>query len=134
VRELEGQRDSESSDKTLSSGPSQSHLASPSNAEPQQPQPPDWTTLKELGTYVRDDDGYTLYMGASSGVAFTAKVMHDVYGNEQPPDNSFFRIFAIDDTTSGKWLAESDQLLWQVRNTIGKIPLIVLTKPLNQCI
>jgi len=77
--------------------------------------PPDWTTLRELGSHVVDEDGLSRYMGPSSGVGFVAMVMQELFQNDVPEDSDFHGLFALDDSTRQKWLADADVLLWQVR-------------------
>ncbi|KAF2763607.1 hypothetical protein EJ03DRAFT_68530 [Teratosphaeria nubilosa] len=116
VRELEGQRDSAlpSNSGTTPSEQSQANTPRPQTTNPPNQGIPDWTTLKELGTHVRDEEGFDRYMGASSGIAFTAKVMQAIYaGSQQPADKDFFGLFDLNDSTRARWLAESDVLLWQ---------------------
>ena len=62
---------------------------------------PDFLTLRELGTHVTDEDGFSRYMGPSSGVAFTAKVLEELLGDDQPSDTDFYSLFNLDDLTRG---------------------------------
>ena len=75
---------------------------------------PDWTVLRELGTHVIDEDGFSRYMGPSSGVGFSAKVLQEVLDDDQPPDPDFYSLFSLDDFAKGKDLEDADYLLWQV--------------------
>ncbi|KAH9824580.1 Fungal specific transcription factor domain [Teratosphaeria destructans] len=60
----------------------------------------------------------SLHGCASSGIAFTATVMHAIYaGRQQPADQDFFGLFDLNDSTRARWLADSDGWLWQARPT-----------------
>ncbi|KAI7512522.1 hypothetical protein KC347_g2405 [Hortaea werneckii] len=76
---------------------------------------PDFLTLRELGTHVTDEDGFSRYMGPSSGVAFTAKVLEEMLGDDQPSDTDFYSLFNLDDLTRGQHLADADAMLWQIQ-------------------
>lgn len=57
-------------------------------------------------------------MGPSSGVGFTARVLHEVLDeDDQPTDREFYSLFNLDDFTRSQMLAEADTLLWQVTPT-----------------
>lgn len=76
---------------------------------------PDWTTLRELGSHVVDEEGYSHYMGPSSGIGFVAMVIHELLPDDALEDADFHSLFALDGSTRRKWLADSDTLLWQGR-------------------
>ena len=40
-------------------------------------------------------------MGPSSGVAFTAKVLEEILGDDQPSDTDFYSLFNLDDLVRG---------------------------------
>lgn len=75
---------------------------------------PDWTVLKELGTHVIDEDGFTRYMGPSSGVAFAARILQEIMDDDQPADQDYYSLFSIDDFSRARALAATDHLLWEV--------------------
>jgi len=81
---------------------------------------PDWTTLRELGSHVFDEEGYSHYMGPSSGIGFVAMVIHELLPDDALEDADFHSLFALDGSTRRKWLADSDTLLWQGR--LEKLP------------
>lgn len=74
-------------------------------------------------------------MGPSSGVAFTAKVLEEILGDDQPSDTDFYSLFNLDDLTRGmsifgghvivveltdvvllgQHLADADAMLWQIQ-------------------
>lgn len=75
---------------------------------------PDWSVLRELGTHVVDEDGFTRYMGPSSGVGFAAKVLQEILDNDQPPDPEFYCLFSLDDFARSRALEAADYLLWEI--------------------
>lgn len=122
VRQLEGQQEN-----SWQKGPSSKDspyaeetlrkIGSPANGQPSRSFHglPDFLTLRELGTHVTDEDGFSRYMGPSSGVAFTAKVLEEVLQDDQPSDTDFYSLFNLDDLTRGRLLADADSMLWQVQ-------------------
>lgn len=95
VRQLEGKVESEKSpEEQLPQGgdgprdPSQAgtHTDSPEGAS-KRPNKPDLTVLQELGTHVIDEDGFSRYMGPSSGIGFSAQVLQEVV--DEVSDESF---------------------------------------------
>ena len=85
-----------------------------SNDHPKRQILPEWTVLRELGTHVIDEDGFSRYMGPSSGLGFSAMVLQAILDNNQPPDPEFYRLFSVDDFARGRALQQADTLLWQV--------------------
>ena len=121
IRQLEGQRESEWSPQASSSRHSpygESHLRSTgsvsSNDHPKRQNLPDWTILRELGTHVIDEDGFSRYMGPSSGVGFSAKVLQEILDDDQPADPDFYSLFSLDDFSRSRALEAADSLLWEI--------------------
>lgn len=75
---------------------------------------PDWTVLKELGMHVVDEDGFSRYMGPSSGVGFSVMALEEILGKEAPARPDFNGLFTIDDFTRGKALEQADYILWEL--------------------
>lgn len=123
VRQLEGEKDNEwgsrkrsQSDESPYTDASVRKVGSSAVGSTSSPHGlPDWTTLRELGSHVVDEEGYSRYMGPSSGVGFVAMVIQEILPDDTPEDADFHSLFALDDSTRHKWLADSDMLLWQVR-------------------
>ncbi|KAF2484144.1 fungal-specific transcription factor domain-containing protein [Neohortaea acidophila] len=123
IRQLEGQRDSAWSPQASDSRNSpygkarlqsiDSSSQSP-GGHPKKRSLPDWTVLKELGTHVIDEDGFTRYMGPSSGVGFAARILQEIMDDDQPADQDYYSLFSIDDFSRARALAATDQLLWEV--------------------
>lgn len=61
-----------------------------------------------------DEDGFTRYMGPSSGVGFAAKVLQEILDDDQPTDKDYYNLFSLDDLSRSRSLAASDLLLWEV--------------------
>lgn len=61
-----------------------------------------------------DEDGFSRYMGPSSGVGFSAKVLQEVLDEDQPTDPEFYSLFSLDDFTRCRALQQADHLLWEV--------------------
>ena len=124
VRKLEGERDSSWSPQASDSKNSpygEAHQKSndslSSDEHPKKRNLPDWTVLKELGTQVIDEDGYTRYMGPSSGVGFSAKILEEILGEDQPQDSDYYCLFSQDDFSRSRSLEGADHLLWEVKPT-----------------
>ncbi|KAI7578211.1 hypothetical protein KC343_g21452, partial [Hortaea werneckii] len=123
VRQLEGEHENSWSSRGVSSRDSPygedtlRRMGSPANGTKNRSFHglPDFLTLRELGTHVTDEDGFSRYMGPSSGVAFTAKVLEEILGDDQPSDTDFYSLFNLDDLTRGQHLADADAMLWQIQ-------------------
>ncbi|KAF2723952.1 hypothetical protein K431DRAFT_292248 [Polychaeton citri CBS 116435] len=74
----------------------------------------DWTALRELGSHVIDEDGFSHYLGPSSGVGFASYVLHDLMTEEQQNDPRLNTLFTLDDFNRNRTLENMDQLLWSV--------------------
>ena len=121
IRLLEGQRETEWSTQVSSSRHSpygESYLRSggsvSSNDHPKKQSLPDWSVLRELGTHVLDEDGFSRYMGPSSGLGFSAKVLQEILDEDQPADPEFYSLFSLDDFSRSRALEAADSLLWEV--------------------
>ncbi|KAI6793590.1 hypothetical protein KC332_g16796, partial [Hortaea werneckii] len=123
VRQLEGEHENSWSSRGVSSRDSPygedtlRRMGSPANGTKNRSFHglPDFLTLRELGSHVTDEDGFSRYMGPSSGVAFTAKVLEEILGDDQPSDTDFYSLFNLDDLTRGQHLADADAMLWQIQ-------------------
>lgn len=124
MRQLEGQKDTEWSPQASSSRHSpygEQHAAgsTSSNADDDKPKRkglPDWTVLRELGTHVVDEDGFTRYMGPSSGVSLAARCLQTILDDDdQPQDPEFYCLFSLEDFARNRALAAADVELFTLQ-------------------
>lgn len=64
--------------------------------------------------HVQDEDGFSRYMGPSSGVGFSAMALDEILGKEAPSNPDFNGLFTVDDFTRGRALEQADHMLWQL--------------------
>lgn len=121
VRQLEGQRETEwtpqaaaSSNSPYGASHATSTVSTGSSERPKRQGPPDWTVLRELGTHVIDEDGFSRYMGPSAGVGFSAKILQEILTDNQPAEPDYYCLFSIDDFMRARRLESADTLLWEV--------------------
>lgn len=67
--------------------------------------------------YVMDEDGFSRYMGPSSGVGFSVMALEEILGQNAPTNPDFNGLFTVDDFTRGKALEQADYILCELAPT-----------------